>query len=381
MTAPPFSFHATARDPGTIIDRSAWAVTPDSAAAAFDEISAWPGYQATDLVSLPGLASAAGWGGLWYKDESTRFGLGSFKALGGAYAVSRLLRAKIAAATGETATTADLQAGRHRTQAQAVTVCCATDGNHGRSVAWGAERFGCRAVIFLHSTVSQAREDAIARYGAEIIRTPGNYDDSVRQAAETAAAEGWTVVSDTSYPGYTEIPADVMAGYTVMAEEAVRQLPDGIRPTHVFLQGGVGGMAAAVAAHLYHRLNIYYINLYIVEPDKAACLFESGRAGAPVAVGGALDTIMAGLACGEPSVIAWPILQALADGFLTVPDQAAEDVMRRLADGSGGDPALVAGESAVAGLAGALAATADPASAEAMGLNAQSRVPGVRLRG
>jgi diaminopropionate ammonia-lyase len=335
------------------------------------EIASWPGYAPTPLVALPELASDAGIARLWYKDESGRFGLGSFKALGGAYAVLRQLQARVAAATGRTPTGAELAAGAHRDLVGAITVTCATDGNHGRSVAWGARTFGCACVIYIHATVSSGREQAIARFGAEVRRVAGTYDDAVRQAAADAARQGWIVVSDTSYPGYTEIPRDVMQGYTVMADEALSQLPPGGLPSHVFVQAGVGGLAAAVCGHYWETLGPRRPRFVVVEPDRAACLFASARAGAPTAVSGELDTIMAGLACGEPSPVAWEILATGVDDFVTVTDEAAATCMRLLADG---DPPVVAGESAVAGLAALLAARAQPPLAAALGLDARSRV-------
>lgn len=324
--------------------------------AARDEIAGWEGYAPTPLVALPGLARRLGIGALAWKDESQRFGLGSFKALGGAYAVLR-----------------QVQAAAPRQ----ITVCCATDGNHGRSVAWGAQRFGARCVIYIHATVSAAREAAIARYGAEVRRLPGNYDDAVRQAAADAAREGWVVVSDTSYHGYMEIPRDVMQGYTVMAEEALEQWPaaaGGEPPSHLFLQAGVGGLAAAVCARFWQRLGAARPRCVLVDPDRAACLFESVASGRAASVGGDLDTMMAGLACGETSPLAWEILAEGASDALTVTDAAAAACMRLLAAGSDGDPPLVAGESAVAGLAGLLGALARPALREALGLGPTSRV-------
>ncbi|HET6521040.1 MAG TPA: diaminopropionate ammonia-lyase [Geminicoccaceae bacterium] len=344
-------------------------------ARALATIRSWPGYAPTPLVPLPGLAAAAGLGEVWYKDEAGRFGLGSFKALGGAYAVGRLLAREVAARTGAAAVTAaDLQAGRHRDITGAITICCATDGNHGRSVAWGAMTFGCRCVIYIHATVSEGRERAIERFGALVRRTPGNYDDSVRQAARDAEANGWFVVSDTSYEGYTDVPRDVMQGYAVMAEEALRQLPPGGPPSHVFVQGGVGGVAAAVCAQLWRRLGADRPRFVVVEPERADCLYQSALAGKRTPASGDADTIMAGLACGEASLLAWRVLETGADAFMTVPDDSAPDLMRRLAGGSGGDRPLVAGESAVAGLAGALAALADPDKAAALGLGPDGRV-------
>ena len=343
--------------------------------AARKEITSWPGYEPSPLVSLAGLASAAGVDAIWYKDESRRFGLNSFKALGGAYAVLRLLFAEIEERTGRSGVTSrDLVDGRYRDVTRDITVTCATDGNHGRSVAWGARTFGCECVIYIHATVSEARKRAIEEFGAIVVRTRGNYDDSVREAAEAAAEHGRFVVSDTSYEGYMDVPRDVMQGYSVMVDEVLRQLPEGRRPTHVFVQGGVGGLAAAVLGHIWETWGADRPRFVVVEPEKAACLFESARQGRPTVVHGELDTIMAGLACGEVSLLAWEILEEGADDFLTVPDEAAIDCMQLLARGAGADVPVVAGESAVAGLAGLLLALDHPETARALGLSAASRV-------
>jgi diaminopropionate ammonia-lyase len=195
----------------------------------------------------------------------------------------------------------------------------------------------------------------------------------VRQAARDAEANGWIVVSDTSYPGYTDIPRDVMQGYTIMADEALAQWP-GEPPTHVFIQAGVGGLAAAVCGHLWETLGAKRPRVIVVEPDRAACLFESAAQGRAANIHGALDTIMAGLACGETSIIAWEILEEGASDFLTVADDAAAACMRLLGHGVDGDRPIVAGESAVAGLAGLLGAMARPALAKALALDASSRV-------
>jgi diaminopropionate ammonia-lyase len=344
-------------------------------AVARAEIAGWPGFSPTPLQTLAAMADAEGFGAIWYKDEGSRFGLGSFKALGGAYAVLRQLKRVVADRLGtpiDAIASADLLSGRYSDIASGVTVTCATDGNHGRSVAWGASLFGCRCVIYIHALVSAGREAAIAGYGAQVVRTAGNYDDSVRQAQQDAETNGWRVISDTSYPGYRDIPRDVMQGYSVMAAEALAQCPS--RPTHVFVQGGVGGLAAAVLAWLWESFGADRPRLIVVEPEKADCLYRSACAGKPEVVRGNLDTIMAGLACGEVSLIAWDVLSQGADAFMTVPDQAAIDLMKRLARPVGNDPAVVAGESAVAGLAGALAARRDPAMAQALGLDASSRL-------
>lgn len=338
------------------------------------EIASWPGYAPTLLCPLPGLAEAAGIGGVFYKNEASRFGLSSFKALGGAYAVLRILQQIVLERTGQHCSARDFADGLHADLRQGVTVTCATDGNHGRSVAWGARNFGCGCVIYVHGSVSQNRCDAIAAFGADVRRVAGNYDDAVRQAAADAAANGWHVVSDTSYPGYVDVPRHVMQGYGVMVEEVLDQLPAGVLPSHVFLQGGVGGLAAAVCATLWERLGATRPSVVIVEPETADCLYRSAVEGSPVVVEGDLDTMMAGLACGEVSVLAWDILAEGANAFMTITDAAAMDMMRTLADSTFGDAALVAGESAVAGLAGMFVASADPHAREALCLGSESLV-------
>ena len=350
------------------------AVLNDTAfAEARAAISAWPGYAPTPLHALPGLAREIGVAAIHYKDEGGRFGLGSFKALGGAYAVAQLLRREVASRKGIAMPSMDdILAGAHADVVSGITVCCATDGNHGRSVAWGARTFGCACVIFIHATVSEGRKTAIEAFGAEVRRTKGNYDDSVRAAQETAAREGWFVVSDTSYPGYMDVPKDVMQGYEIMAAEAAGQI--GAAPTHIFLQTGVGGMAAAVAAQFKRRLGAARPMIVLADPVNSACWVETIRAGAPTAVHGDLDTLMAGLACGEVSLLAWDVLRRHADAVVSVQDAGAVDMMRRLARPVAGDPAIVAGESAVAGLVALAAVMQDPEAQKALGLGPDSRV-------
>jgi diaminopropionate ammonia-lyase len=333
------------------------------------EITAWPGYAPTPLVALDEIAKAARIAALHYKNEGPRFGLGSFKALGGAYAVLKLLVGELARrGVANHASAVELEAGTHAEAAKAITITCATDGNHGRSVAWGARRFGCRCVIFVHEHVSQGRRDAIAKFGAEIRVVPGNYDDAVREAARSAEREAWFVVSDTSYEGYTEVPRDVMQGYRVMPDEAADQLEQ--PPTHAFVPGGVGGAAAAVSVQLRARYGSD-VKVIVAEPENAACLLASAEAGAPTTIEGDLDTLMAGLACGEPSLIAWQELERGAFAFMAVPDDSAVDCMRLLAKRT---PPVIAGESAVAGLAALLLAARDPLSRAMLGLDAESRV-------
>jgi diaminopropionate ammonia-lyase len=325
------------------------------------------------LRSLPALARKLGLAALQYKDEGGRFGLSSFKAIGGAYAVYRLLAKAVAAQhPGVRVTSRDMIDGAWRAIAQSVTVTCATDGNHGRSVAWGARLFGCRCVIFVHENVSEGRCAAIARYGADVRRVAGNYDDSVRHAAAEARRNGWTVVSDTTYEGYRDIPIDVMHGYGVMAREIIRQTPE--PPTHVLVQAGVGALAASVCAAFWIAWGPRRPSLVIVEPVAADCFFQSALAGRPVEVTGSLQTVMAGLACGEVSPLAWEIVDAGANAYAEIDDRFALAAMRELARPVAGDPSIVAGETGASGLATLLAAAGHDAVWRELGLGVTSRV-------
>jgi diaminopropionate ammonia-lyase len=336
-------------------------------------IKAWDGYAPTPLDALSGLAGDLGLGGIYYKDEGCRFGLGSFKALGGSYAVLRLLAEEIGRRTGQSVSNADIMRGRLAAEAAEITVVTATDGNHGRSVAWGAARFGCRCRIYMHAGVSEGRARAVKDLGAMVVRVDGNYDASLEAVARDAESNGWFIVSDTSWEGYRDVPRHVMAGYTVMMDEIAAQLPGGIVPSHVFVQGGVGGLAAAVCADLWRRYGDKRPRFVIVEPDRAACLFESARAGGPRTVDITQETVMAGLSCGEVSVLAWDILEAGADDFMVIPDDLVAPAMRIMAGDPGCGP-VVAGESAVAGLAALIAAARRPDMADALGLDASSQV-------
>lgn len=333
--------------------------------AARQAIAGWPDYGPTPLVDLPGLASRLGIGGLRIKYEGHRFGLGSFKALGGAYGVLRVL----ARETGRTMD--DIMAGRARGAVAGVTVCCATDGNHGRAVAWGAGLAGARSVIYLHEHVSQGREDAIAAYGADIVRVEGTYDDSVLKAAEDAGSRGWIVLSDTSWPGYEDIPSWVMQGYTVIMDEAMEQMA-GRRPSHVFIQAGVGGLAAAVAGPMWEDWGSARPLTVVVEPHEADCVYQSAVHGCPTGGSGSLDTVMACLSAGTMSPLAWDILECGADAFVTIADRYSPQAMVMLANDA--ISPLVVGESGAAGLAGLLAALEESDVGQALGLNRASDV-------
>ncbi|TPI40883.1 diaminopropionate ammonia-lyase [Mesorhizobium sp. B3-1-9] len=326
----------------------------------------------TPLHALPALAGELGIGALYLKDEGKRLGLGSFKALGGAYAVMHLVLEEAGRQLGRAVDVEQLHKPEVRAIAAQMTFACATDGNHGRSVAQGAGLVGARSVIFVHSGVSNERVAAIARFGAQMVRVAGDYDQSVREAARVAAERGWTVVSDTSWPGYERIPGLVMQGYTVIVHEALKRLPE--PPTHVFLQAGVGGFAAAVAGHLAIRLGEDRPKTIVVEPARAACVYATAKAGRPVAIAHSKPTVMAMLECYEPSLVAWRVLSRIGDAFMTVEEEDAISVMNRLARPEANDPAIVSGESGGAGLAGLIRAAGDRKIRAALGLDSSSRV-------
>lgn len=326
----------------------------------------------TPLHALPHLARQLGLGQLHVKDESVRSPLASFKVLGAPVALLRLVLRQWPDAGWAPA---DLLAGRHADALAGFTAISATDGNHGRALAAAAHSMGCRCVIVLHAHVSAEREQPIRDLGAEVVRITGNYDDSVQEAERLARTHGWWVVSDTSYEGYEDIPRDVMQGYGILVDELLEQMPGVPSPfTHVMLQGGVGGLAAGVVAPLWERYGEQRPTFIVVEPEQADCLLQSAIAGRPSRATGSVDSVMAGLACGETSPLAWRFLQPTVDHFMTVGDAQAEAAMRTLAGNAAGDVPVLSGESGAAGLAGLAALMADPVQAAQAGLDAGSRV-------
>ncbi|WP_448952333.1 diaminopropionate ammonia-lyase [Labrys neptuniae] len=336
-------------------------------------------HRPTPLLCLPRLAANLGIGSLVVKDEGRRLGLCSFKALGGAYAVVRLVLAQAGSRLGRQVGYGDLGLAEVRAVAADMVFACATDGNHGRSVAEGARFVGARAVIFVHGGVSRQRVEAIAGFGAEIVGVEGSYDDSIVEAARVSATKGWTVVSDTSWPGYDQIPGLVMQGYTVILDEALSELSE--PPTHLFVQAGVGGIAAALGAHAALVLGANRPKLVVVEPSLSACLFASVEAGRVVKAKQGAPTVMAMLECYEPSLTAWRILERVADAFMIVEDEEAIAAMNRLARPYVDDPAIVAGESGAAGLAGLLKAARDEDMRMSLGLDAKARVLVINTEG
>lgn len=332
-------------------------------------------YQETPLYELDGLARRLGVSSILVKDEGQRSSLGSFKALGGAHAVVRLVLQEVGKRLDCSLHPGDLMREDVQAVARTLTLCCATDGNHGRSVAAAARVVGCRSVIFIHEGVSESRGQAIAAQGAEVIRVSGNYDDSVEHASRMADENGWYVVSDTSWPGYEIIPTWVMQGYLVMANEALNQAKALGRPvTHVFLQAGVGGYAAAITAYLVNALGEQAPRVVVVEPENAACLYASAVKGECTRIEAHDSTIMGMLECYEPSLLAWRILSEHAAAFMTISDEAGLRAMARMAYPLSGDPAVLAGESGAAGLAGLLAASDSLMARASMGLDENSVV-------
>ncbi|MBZ9817714.1 diaminopropionate ammonia-lyase [Mesorhizobium sp. CA7] len=333
----------------------------------------------TPLHALPALADHLGVAALYIKDEGQRLGLGSFKALGGAYAVMRLVLEEASKRFGRDVDIGEINDPKLRAIAAQMTFCCATDGNHGRSVAQGAGLVGARSVIYVHAGVSRERVAAIARFGAEIVEVEGGYDHAVREVARVGAERGWKIVSNTSWLGYERVPGLVMQGYTVIVRETLRRLAE--PPTHVFLQAGVGGFAAAIAGHVAVMLGSRRPKAVVVEPRRSACVYASAEAGRPVTIAQQQPTVMTMLECAEPSLVAWRVLARVGDAFMTVEEEDAVAVMKRLAQPLGNDPAIVSGESGGVGLAGLVRAAGDGQMRAALGLDAGSRVLVVNSEG
>lgn len=346
---------------------------PAAAATARDVIRGWHGYDATPLVTLPGLAALLGVEAVWVKDESSRFGLGSFKSLGGAFAVLRALQDEIERRSGERPSAEALRAGHPL--AAAVTVTTASAGNHGRSVAWGSAEFGCRCVVFLPEDAIPARARAIESHGAEVVRVPGAYDGAVAHVDRAAARHGWIVVSDTAYEGYEETPRRVMAGYTLLADEMLDALAaDGSPPlTHLFVQAGVGGLATGVCGHFAYRCGEARPRFVAVEPWRADCFGRSLRSGRARVAEPPFDTAMGGLAAGVASTIAWDFLASLLDAAVALPEAAWVAGAEALESGRLG-ARIVAGPSGAAGIGALLSLAALPGARRLLGLGPSSRV-------
>ncbi len=312
----------------------------------------FPQYKATPLAVLDGLANVLGLEQIYVKDESHRFGLNAFKVLGGSYAVGQVI-AEMVGLSAEHISFSELVHLAH-TQLGKLTLITATDGNHGRGIAWTAATLGQEAVVYMPRGSSLERLENIRQTGATAEITDLGYDDTVRLARKMAEEKGWVLVQDTAWAGYEKIPTWIMQGYLTMAYETYRQIATcgSEKPTHIFLQAGVGSMAAAVAGFFAQAYGSEKPMIIIVEPNQADCLFRTAMAndGKLHCVTEDMNTIMAGLACGEPSPIAWDVLSECADAFISCPDQISAKGMRVLGNPVATDQKVTSGESGAVGI-------------------------------
>ncbi|MBR3164642.1 MAG: diaminopropionate ammonia-lyase [Lachnospiraceae bacterium] len=351
---------------------------PENAAKVRRFHQSFPEYQATPLAALPALAKELGVASIHVKDESWRFGLNAFKVLGGSFAIGSYIAKRLDMDISELPYK-KLISPEVREKLGDITFVTATDGNHGRGIAWTANRLRQKSVVYMPKGSAPERLKNIQALGAEASITELNYDDAVRLARKCADQYGWVLVQDTAWEGYEEIPGWIMEGYITMAAEAVEQL-GGEKPTHVFLQAGVGAMAGAVCGYfaaLYGNQDRPVIT--IVEPDQADCIFRTAKAndGKLHFVTGDMNSIMAGLCCGEPCSIGWNVLRDHTDHFISMPDYAAAKGMRVLGNPLPGDPRVISGESGAATAGFVAEVLTNPEMTkmkEALGLNADSRI-------
>ncbi len=367
-----YVLHQGKRDSGVL-----GCVSPQECSAALRFHTGIENYAPTPLVSLPKLAKRLGVKNIWVKDESKRFGLNAFKALGGSYAVAKYLCGLLGIPADENAFNI-LRSSEARQKLGTITFVTATDGNHGRGVAWAAKLLGHKAVVYLPEGSSQERLLNIRALGAEAEITRFNYDSTVRLAYAMSKKHGWIIVQDTAWQGYEEIPAWIMQGYTTMAQEINRQL-NGEMPTHLFLQAGVGSMAGAVLGYFAALWQDKAPVTVICEPDKADCLYQTALAndGRLRKVTGKMDSMMAGLCCGEPCTISWDIIDNFAAAFVSCSDAYAARGMCLLGKPQEGDARIISGESGAvtAGVAEAILTDAELAPLrDALGLNAESSI-------
>ena len=352
-----------------------------------------PQYQPTPLLTLPRLAAEGGVQAVLIKNEAERFGLNAFKALGSSWAIARLLAERLGL-NPETVRLADLTQpeNRSRLAAEKIAFCTATDGNHGRGVAWAAKLLDCPCHIYLPAGAEPERVQAIAQLGAEVLTTELSYDDTVALARKQAEAHGWLLVQDTTLPGYTEIPKLIIQGYSTMATEIMAQLQQQKlpTPTHIFLQAGVGSMAGGMLAFLAQAMAQSAQprpKFIILEPKQVNCCYLATQSGNPAAsVPGVQQTIMAGLNCGTPCSVVMPLLQAQADCFMACPDFVAAHGMR-LANGSQATTAqapFISGESGAVALGAIALLLQRPEMAQAreiLNINANSVMLGINTEG
>lgn len=313
----------------------------------------FPQYAVTPLVELDELSKELGVNKIWLKDESYRFGLNAFKVLGGAYAMGKYLSEKLGQDISKMPFE-KLTSKEVKEKLGDITFVTATDGNHGRGVAWVANQLGQKSVVYMPKGSAQMRFDNIQKEGAHVEIKDMNYDDAVRLGNENANKYGWVMVQDTAWEGYEDIPLWIMQGYATIVDEVMEQIEEREEeyPTHIILQAGVGSFAGAVQAYVASRFGENRPITIVVEPHNAACIYKSAleNDGYPHAVRGDLKTIMAGLACGEPNTIGWKILRDYTDAYVSCDDEIAARGMRILSSPLGEDPRVISGESGSVGL-------------------------------
>ena len=324
-------------------------ITKEQIDEAYSTISKWESYEATPLLLLNKLSKELNLNQIYYKDESKRFDLKSFKALGGAYAVEKVTKGN-----------------------KEITVSTATAGNHGRSVAWGAKRLGLKCKIFISEFVSEARGKAMESLGAEVVKVKGNYENSLIECIKQSTENDWQIVQDVAWKDYMVVPTLTMAGYSVMMKEIVDQI-NNESITHVFLQAGVGGMAGAMVAGVARYLkNIPKI--IVVEPDSAACVMKSIESGKIEKVQIVRESLMGGMSCGEPSLVPWKILKKSVNNCISLPDDDIGKAMKLFANASFGNDKIIAGENAAPGVISLIACCNDEKIKNSINLDSNSNV-------
>ena len=316
---------------------------------AYSNISNWEGYSPTPLIELSKLSKELNLNRIFYKDESKRFDLKSFKALGGAYAVEKVSKGK-----------------------KNIIVATATAGNHGRSVAWGARRLGLKCKIFISEFVSDARGKAMADLGADVIKVKGNYEKSLIECIKQSTENNWQIVQDVAWKDYMIVPKYTMAGYTVMMKEIVDQI-DQNKISHIILQAGVGGMAGAMIAGVARYLQ-NVPEIIVVEPDSAACVMESIKTGKIEKIDIKRESLMGGMSCGEVSLVPWEILKNSVKYCISLPDDDIANTMKLLGNGNFSKEKIIAGENSAPGVISLIASCEDEKIKEKVKLNKNSNI-------
>ena len=324
-------------------------ITKEQIDEAYLTISKWDSYNPTPLLLLNKLSKELNLNKIYYKDESKRFDLKSFKALGGAYAVEKVTKGN-----------------------KNITVSTATAGNHGRSVAWGAERLGLKCKIFISEYVSDARGKAMEALGADVVKVKGNYENSLIECIKQSLENNWQIVQDVAWKDYMLVPTLTMAGYSVMMKEIVDQI-NNEEITHIFLQAGVGGMAGAMVAGAARYLE-NTPKMIIVEPDSAACVMESIKTGKIEKINIERESLMGGMSCGEPSLVPWEILKKSVNNCISLPDDDIGKAMKLFANASFSDDKIVAGENSAPGVISLIASCNDENIKNKINLNSDSNV-------